>query len=542
MSTLTIAMAQINPLVGDIDGNTHVIIDSICKAKTKFAADVVVFPELAITGYPPEDLLLRPSLAARVERALQALVAQNFSGCIVIGYPKVVDSKVYNMAGVIIGGKLAYEYAKQCLPNYQVFDEKRYFTPGTSPGVFNYRGVTFGLSICEDLWDGQPLKQLKAHGPQLVLNLNASPFHQDKQQERESLVCKRSQELTCGIVYVNQVGGQDELVFDGASMACNDRGEIVLRQTVFEPQLSALTFNIASNTLSSNAPLIARPKDTLAMLYQALVLGVRDYVNKNGFKGVILGLSGGIDSALTLAIASDALGPERVQAVMMPFKYTSQMSCDDAKEQALRLGVSYRSISIGSIYDSFINALSDAFTGTAKDTTEENIQARSRGVILMALSNKFGYLVLTTGNKSEMAVGYATLYGDMAGGLDVLKDVPKTTVYALATYRNTQGAVIPESVITRPPSAELAPDQKDEDSLPPYEILDQVLERYIERDESAQTIVAAGFDEAMVQRILRLVDLNEYKRRQAPIGIRISRRAFGRDRRYPITNGWRIGD
>lgn len=546
MSNLKITLAQINPLVGDIDGNTLTILKHVDRAIVEQHADVIVFPELTLCGYPPEDLLLRPSLQKRIDRALQSLCAIPRPQCMVVGYPKSIDGQLYNMAGVIVNGKIIFEYAKQCLPNYQVFDEKRYFTEGTKAGVFTYRGATFGLSICEDIWDGSPLIQLKDSAIDVVLNLNASPFHKDKQVEREKLVMERAKSLGASIVYVNQVGGQDELVFDGGSLVVDKCGDVVARLPLFDEQLYTHDYDIAlgqfTSTNSSESFLHVHETNPIAITYQALVLGVKDYVNKNGFRGIVLGLSGGIDSALTLAIAVDALGAERVEAVMMPFRYTSDMSKNDAQEEADILGVRYRSIDIEPMYDAFVASLRDAFADTAKDKTEENIQARSRGVLLMALSNKLGYLVLTTGNKSEMSVGYATLYGDMAGGLDVLKDVPKIDVFALSRYRNTLGYVIPDRVITRPPSAELAPDQKDEDSLPPYDILDDILERYVEQDESADDIIACGFDAEDVYRVLRMVDINEYKRRQAPIGIRLSRRAFGRDRRYPITNGWKVGD
>ncbi|SMF42983.1 NAD+ synthase (glutamine-hydrolysing) [Alteromonadaceae bacterium Bs31] len=540
MSKLIIAMAQINPLVGDIDGNVQKILSFAQEAQNKYQADLVVFPELTLTGYPPEDLLLRPSCDLRIDRALHKLCSEPMRTHMVIGYPKVVNGKMYNMAGVIYQGRVIFEYAKQCLPNYQVFDEKRYFAEGSENGVFQCMGVSIALSICEDIWDGGPVTQAKDCGADLLLNLNASPFHTRKQAEREALLLERAEHVGVPIVYVNQVGGQDELVFDGGSFAVTTSGETLAMAGFFEEQLAVLHFE--NGELSAFTEEVERDSQHLATIYKALVLGVKDYVNKNRFKGVVLGLSGGIDSALTLAIAADALGPERVHAVMMPFRYTSDMSKNDAEEEATRLGVDYRSISIEPVYEAFMRQLEQAFENTERDTTEENIQARSRGVLLMAISNKLGYLVLTTGNKSEMAVGYATLYGDMAGGLDVLKDVPKTTVFELSRYRNSLGEVIPESVITRPPSAELAPDQKDEDSLPPYGILDQILELYIEQDCSAQAIIAKGFVAEDVKRVLSLVDINEYKRRQAPVGIRISARAFGRDRRYPITNGWQIGD
>jgi NAD+ synthase (glutamine-hydrolysing) len=547
MSTLNIALAQINSLVGDLVGNTEIVINTARRAIEQCQADVIIFPELTLTGYPPEDLLLRPSLDRRVERALAALRAENFPAHLVIGYPRRIDGKLYNLAGVIHEGRLILEYAKQCLPNYQVFDEKRYFVPGSEAGVFEVKGAKIGLTVCEDMWDGAPVAQAAKAGVDLLVNISASPFHMGKQHAREALIQGHSQALGKPLIFVNWAGGQDELVFDGGSVAYDGQGRMVARGARFDQSMTLVHFDAAQGELTAGqAPagesVNCAIGDDLKEAYDALVLGVRDYVNKNRFKGVVLGLSGGIDSALTLAIAADALGPKRVEAVMMPFRYTSQMSLTDAEHEARLLNVNYRSISIETIYDAFMESLAGAFAGTARDTTEENLQARSRGVLLMALSNKLGYLVLTTGNKSEMAVGYATLYGDMAGGLDVLKDVPKTLVFKLARYRNTLGGVIPETVITRPPSAELAPDQKDEDSLPPYEVLDEILELYIERDCSHQEIVARGFDAADVQRVIRLVDLNEYKRRQAAVGIRISERAFGRDRRYPITNGWHIGD
>ncbi len=540
MPILSIAMAQFNPIVGDIDGNTQKII-GVCEKAVEQKADVVVFPELSLIGYPPEDLLLRPSLHRRIDRALKKIMDAKFETLVVVGYPKIQGNKRYNMAGAIYDGKLLYEYAKQVLPNYQVFDEYRYFEPGQAVGVIHFRGVNLGISICEDIWDGGPLEKLKKSGADLMLNLNGSPFHVNKQTIRKNLVKKRALDLDVPIVYVNQVGGQDELVFDGGSMSVNRKGKLISALPQFQEVMELTNFDLESQDLVG-AECQQIEHNELADIYDALVLGVRDYVNKNGFKGVVLGLSGGIDSALTLAVAVDALGAERVEAVMMPFTYTSELSKTDAEDEAKRLAVKYRVIGIEPMYKAFIEALAPAFEGLPKDASEENIQARSRGILLMALSNKLGYLVLTTGNKSEMAVGYATLYGDMAGGLDVLKDVPKTTVFALARYRNTLSEVIPESVITRPPSAELAPDQKDEDSLPPYDILDQILQRYIEEDASAEEIIAEGYDQATVKRVLRLVDINEYKRRQAPIGIRISERAFGKDRRYPITNGWTIGD
>lgn len=540
MSTVALVMAQINTHVGDIPGNCQRIIDSVRQAEQNFGADIVLFPELTLCGYPPEDLLLRPSLQLRVEEALQAIQLAGLQAAVIIGYPKSVAGRLYNMAGVIQNGEIVAEYAKQCLPNYQVFDEKRYFTAGDKPCVIELHGMRVGISICEDLWDGAPVSQAKAAGAQVIFNLNASPFHRGKLVERQALLKARAEDAGIPIVYVNQVGGQDELVFDGASMVVDAEGRIQCSAEAFVEELVPVRLH-PGDMVHVSEQLVQDVLPDLAAVYQALVLGVRDYVNKNGFKGVVLGLSGGIDSALTLAVAVDALGADRVEAVMMPFRYTSDMSKSDAQEEAEYLGVEYQSLSIEPMWDAFMATLEKEFEGTERDTTEENLQARCRGVLLMAISNKKGYLVLTTGNKSEMAVGYATLYGDMAGGFDVLKDVPKTLVFALSKYRNSISYVIPNRVIERPPSAELAPDQKDEDSLPPYDVLDAILAYYVEQDMSADTIVAKGFDAEQVYRVIRLVDLNEYKRRQAAIGPRITSKGFGRDRRYPITSGWKAG-
>ncbi|MDO3384876.1 NAD+ synthase [Gilvimarinus sp. SDUM040013] len=543
MDNLTIALGQINTLVGDIPGNTERVLEVANRALQERAADVILFPELTLTGYPPEDLLLRPSLQLRVDKALAELTGARLPLAIVVGYPKVVSGRVFNMAGVIADGVLVAEYAKQHLPNYQVFDEVRYFVAGDLPCVFDLKGIPTALTICEDIWQTEPMTQARAAGAKLMLNLNASPYHQGKSGEREALLATRAQEGDMPIVYTNLVGGQDELVFDGGSMVVSQSGQVCLRSAAFAEALDYCVITRTSNAIAIAPQEPIEPHMShLSAVYQALVLGLQDYVEKNGFRGVVLGLSGGIDSALTLAIAVDALGSDRVEAVMMPFRYTSDMSKDDAADEATRLGVRYQSISIEPMYDTFMAALADEFAGTDIDTTEQNLQARCRGVVLMALSNKKGLLVLTTGNKSELAVGYSTLYGDMAGGFDVLKDVPKTQVFALARYRNDVAPVIPENVITRPPSAELAPDQKDEDSLPPYDVLDQILAMYIERDYSAQQIVAQGFAEEAVNKVIRLVDINEYKRRQSPIGPRITTRGFGRDRRYPITSGWKAGE
>jgi len=543
-------MAQLNFVVGAIDDNTTLLIDSARRAIAEFNAQFVIFPELTLTSYPPEDLLLRPSLAPRMKVAMDRILAAKLPTTLVFGYPESSDGKLYNSLAVVDHGKLLATYRKQCLPNYQVFDERRYFQAGNQPCVLEIHGLRLGFTICEDLWEEMPTQHFENQSLDLLLNINASPFHRGKACERRQLLKRRAQAIGAPIAYVNLVGGQDELVFDGGSLAVDSVGNAVVQAPQFEAGLYPAVFKLSSSGRYEPARVscATQPSD-LAQVYKALTIGVRDYVTKNGFKGVVLGLSGGIDSALTLAIAVDALGAHAVHAVMMPFEYTSQLSRDAAAEQAATLGVAYRSISIKSIYDQFVGALASEFEGLAEDVTEQNLQARCRGVLLMAISNKKGYLVLTTGNKSEIAVGYSTLYGDMAGGFDVLKDVSKTLVYELSKYRNELGGAgesgtfeaIPQRVIDRPPSAELAPGQVDQDNLPPYDILDRILELYIEEDASASAIVAEGFDEQLVRRVLRLVDVNEYKRRQSPTGVRLTRRGFGRDRRYPITNGWPIG-
>jgi NAD+ synthase (glutamine-hydrolysing) len=543
MTTLHILMAQINTLVGDFEGNAAKVIEAIEMAERVHEAAVLVFPELTLSGYPPEDLLLRPSIELRVEQSLNTILQRmTGSAYVVIGYPRRDNGILYNVAGVLHRGEIIAQYRKQKLPNYQVFDEKRYFSAGDEPCVVDVEGIRLGLSICEDIWEEGPTAQAAAAGAQILININSSPYHRGKRNERWDMVSARARRSALPIVYVNQVGGQDELVFDGGSFAVAADGEVVAAAPNFEQGHYWLQADFGSGAPVLSGMPVLPPLDEIEATWRALVLGVRDYVNKNRFSGVVLGLSGGIDSALTLAVAVEALGPERVEAVMMPFRYTSQMSVEDAAEQSRLQGVNHKVISIEPIYDAFMASLEEEFAGTSVDTTEENLQARCRGVLLMSISNKKGYLVLTTGNKSEMAVGYSTLYGDMAGGFDVLKDVPKTLVFDLCRYRNSLGPCIPQRVIDRPPSAELAPDQKDEDSLPPYEVLDRILELYVEQDYSAEAIIAQGMDREQVQRVLRLVDLNEYKRRQAPIGVRVTRRGFGRDRRYPITSGWRIGD
>ena len=535
---MKIVMAQINTLVGDIKGNTQRILD-VCVDQSALGVDMVVFPELTLTGYPPEDLLLRQHTTDLTAAALERLCQDLPDGlAVVVGYPRRQGGLLFNSAGVLYNGAVVAEYDKQCLPNYQVFDEKRYFEAGADTCVVTIKDLPIGLTICEDIWHPQPAANAAAAGAQLLINLNASPFHRGKQSERTAQVSALARTHQLPMLYVNQVGGQDELVFDGGSFVVDARGDVQHRATEFAEVMLSVEIE-TSPQLRVAAGAVATPLDELDAVWQALVLGMRDYVNKNGFPGVVLGLSGGIDSAVTLAVAVDALGPERVEAVMMPFRYTASMSIEDAAEQANTQGVAFSNRSIEPLYEAFMTTLAPAFEGLEPNITEENLQARCRGVLLMSISNKKNLLVLTTGNKSELAVGYSTLYGDMAGGFDVLKDCPKMLVYALARYRNTLGQCIPERVISRPPSAELAPDQKDEDSLPPYEVLDQIIEHYVERDASRDDMIAAGFSPEDVQRVVRLIDLNEYKRRQAPVGVRISPRAFGRDRRYPITWAWR---
>ncbi|WP_136067989.1 NAD+ synthase [Modicisalibacter radicis] len=543
MQDLTLVMAQLDPLVGDIPGNAERAIEAVREARIEHKADVVVFPELFLTGYPPEDLLFRESMETRLEAA-RARMAQKVARdvMVVIGYPGHRASGYHNLAGVLYNGEWLGEYAKQALPNYQVFDERRYFTPGDAPLVVEHGGARLGILVCEDLWDGSPARQCREAGADMLVTLNASPYHQNKPAERLALFAERAREVQRPVVYVNQIGGQDELVFDGGSLVVDAAGALRVRAPHWQVGLMPVRFVNRDGQWVPEAGEIEGLPEVEDNLYCALVTGLRDYVNKSGFQGVVLGLSGGIDSALSLAIAVDALGPERVQAVMMPYHYTAQISRDDAAEQARLLGVHYESLPIASMVEAANATLAESFAGAAQDTTEENLQSRCRGVLLMAISNKKGLMVLTTGNKSEMAVGYATLYGDMVGGYNALKDVYKTWVYRLARWRNTQGLAIPERVITRPPSAELAPDQQDSDSLPGYDTLDAILERYIERDMSAEAIIAAGFASEDVYKVVKLVDRSEYKRRQAPVGVRVTLRGFGRDRRYPIVNGWQPGE
>ncbi|AIN14118.1 NAD synthetase [Yersinia pseudotuberculosis] len=532
--SLSIALAQLNWLVGDIEGNTERMLQTL-NEQQKAGADLVMFSELALSGYPPEDLLYRDDFYQRCEVQLERLQAATPHIAVLVGHPWREGDKLYNALSLFAQGKLLGRYFKQQLPNYGVFDEKRYFSAGHQSCVVELKGYRLGLLICEDLWLDGPIDAVKVAGAEVVLSINASPYNREKPYIRKTLMAAHCQRTGLPLVYLNQVGGQDELIFDGCSKVFDAAGNMTHRLAAFAEQTTLLQLN-ECNVIPMTAPVAELPP--LAQVYEALVLAVRDYVTKNGFNGAVLGLSGGIDSALTLAIAVDALGKDKVQALMMPFRYTADISIADAKEEAEILGVKFDVMSIEPMFDAFMGQLAPMFADTGRDTTEENLQARCRGVVLMALSNKRRSIVLTTGNKSEMAVGYATLYGDMAGGFDVLKDVPKTLVFKLAEYRNTVSYVIPQRVITRPPSAELAPDQKDEDSLPPYDILDAILEGYVEQDKSVAELVADGFDEAIVRKVIRLVDINEYKRRQSAVGPRITARSFGKDRRYPITSGF----
>jgi NAD+ synthase (glutamine-hydrolysing) len=540
-SQLRIVIAQLNFMVGDVAANADRIINAAIQARDELNAHVVVFPELALTGYPPEDLLLRPGLYRAIDRALSRILNQVTGIDIIAGYPRNTDSGLYNVAGLLRDGEIIEEYRKCELPNYGVFDEKRYFVEGSYPCVVEIAGVRVGLAICEDVWFPGPVSEAKQAGAQLIINLNASPYSIHKDKERQAVLQERIKETGLPIVYANLVGGQDELIFDGHSMVLAADGDLCMRAPAFVEGLFETIFVVNDDVAVAQSGNIEPISSTEESVYQALVLGLRDYVNKNHFPGVIMGLSGGIDSALTLAIAVDAVGADRVEAVMMPSRYTMDMSVEDATQQASTMGVEYHILPIEIAFKSFLTILADEFAGKKPDSTEENIQARCRGVLLMAISNKKNKVVVATGNKSEMSVGYATLYGDMVGGFAVLKDVSKLLVYRLANYRNSLSPVIPQRVIDRPPSAELAADQKDTDSLPPYDILDPILERYIEQDQCAEDIIAEGYDADTVSNVIKLVNRNEYKRRQAAPGVRISRRAFGRDRRYPITSGYDKG-
>ncbi|MCP5143818.1 MAG: NAD+ synthase [Gammaproteobacteria bacterium] len=531
-----IALAQLNFLVGDISGNTERIIAAIADARDN-GADLVAFPELAVTGYPPEDLLLRPGFQRRVDAAMAhiALAARGIT--VVVGHPLREDGRLYNALSWMENGACTAIYRKQILPNYEVFDEKRYFEPGPGPVVIEWAGLRVALTICEDIWNARTAPQARDAGANIILNINGSPYHLSKRAMRIATLHSAAVASGLPILYCNLLGGQDELVFDGGSLAVSANGEIVASAPEFAETLMMLEVTAAAG---SDAPVIRgdriAPLHQEAAAYAALVLGVRDYVHKNGFHGAVLGLSGGIDSALTLAIAADALGAENVRAISMPSVYTADMSIDDAREQCATLGCQFDIVPINPVVEAFGTALNPLLADSKPDATEENIQARTRGVMLMAVSNKTGCIVLATGNKSEMSVGYATLYGDMAGGFAPLKDVPKTLVYRLADYVNRNHEIIPQRVISRPPTAELRPDQKDTDSLPPYDVLDPILELYIEQDKTPNEICSAGYQRDDVYRVTRMVDRNEYKRRQAAPGVKISRRAFGRDRRYPITS------
>lgn len=533
-SVVRVAIAQLDLKVGAIEENAWRVIET-AREQARLDVDLLLFPELTLIGYPPEDLLFRHECQARVDAALQ-LIREEVSGItLVLGLPAMRDGRRYNLAVALRDGEILAEYRKRELPNYSVFDEKRYFAAGADVALFEQQGIRFALAVCEDVWVDEPVADNADAGADVVLVLNASPYHRGKAQQRERLVAELASRHEVTLIYGNLVGGQDELVFDGASFACNPGGEVVLRCAQFREGLWWLTLDARGNP---HADTLAPWLDPLQEVYEALVCGVCDYVNKNGFNGVVLGLSGGIDSALTLAIAVDALGADRVEVVSMPSRYTADISNEDAAKQAQRLGVKYLSIPIEPAFQALLDMLAEPFAGLPMDVTEENIQARTRGLLLMAISNKTGRMLLTTGNKSEMSVGYATLYGDMNGGFAPLKDVPKTLVYALARWRNQDGEVIPERVITRPPSAELRPDQQDTDSLPPYEVLDEIIERFVEQDQSVEEIVTeTGFDREEVARVARMIIRSEYKRRQAAPGIKITARAYGRDWRYPIVNG-----
>ena len=532
-----VAIAQIDPCVGDMDGNTELVLEYIDRARDTAGADTIIFPELVLTGYPPEDLLLRPHFHVQVEQALRRLLRATQGIDVILGYPLAAGEFLYNACSLIRDGKIVTTYHKRNLPNYGVFDEKRYFTEGTDLNLVETPDFKVALSVCEDLWTEDHAREAAQAGAELLININASPYHTDKTAVREELLVRRAVEHNIAIIYVNLVGGQDELVFDGGSLVVDGNGEFVFRAPQFEPGLYLVDLERIGDSIALQAAAPSPPSLSFnESVYRALVLGVRDYVSKNGFKGAVIGLSGGIDSALTLAVAVDALGPGNVEVLLMPSRYTADMSVEDAQEMAERLGVACHIVGIEKPFSAFTEILAPLFEDLPEDTTEENIQARCRGLLLMAVSNKTGKLVLTTGNKSEMAVGYATLYGDMAGGFAPLKDVPKILVYELSRWRNRNGEIIPQRIIDRPPTAELRFDQKDEDSLPGYDVLDLILEKYIELDRTPAEIIADGYDRDTVYKVVGMVDRNEYKRRQAAPGVRITERAFGRDRRYPITS------
>ena len=540
MKSFKIALAQFSPHIGNLEANAQKMLEQANEAK-KQNADLIIFPELSSIGYPAEDLLLRPSLTKRTQKVFEQLKTVK-DIVMVFGFVnQTEDGQRYNAAAVMKDGQVLGVYNKQNLPNYSVFDEKRYFTEGHQHLVFEYLGHKFGVLICEDVWSLSTVQQLAQLNVETALVLNASPYEVGKPQHRVETMSALAKQMNLNLVYANQVGGQDDLIFDGTSFVIAKNGSIVLQAESFKESLYFAEYEAEQQAFKANA--LPPALDTMAEIYQSLVMATRDYVQRSGFPGVILGLSGGIDSALTLAIAADAIGSDKVQAVMMPYTYTAQISVEDAAEQAKSMGVTFGIAEINPIVNSFMQTLYPFFGNSPADATEENLQARARGTLLMGLSNKFGNLVLSTGNKSELAVGYCTLYGDMVGGFAVLKDVYKTIVFELAKYRNSisDKPVIPERVITRPPSAELRPDQKDQDSLPPYDVLDAILYAYIEEDMSQDDIIAKGFDAEVVKKVIRLVDFNEYKRRQGAIGPRISSRAFSRERRYPSMNGWKAG-
>jgi len=537
MPPFFIALSQTNPVLGDLPKNAELVLQAAQIASAR-GAKLLVTSELSITGYPPEDLLLRDAFIQAVESSVLGLAKQleQYPDLrVIVGYPARTQQGLQNISSVLHQGKIIASYAKQKLPNHEVFDEVRYFVPGHEACVFDIDGSKVGLIICEDAWHSGPAAQAKHAGAELIVVPNASPYHLEKQSLRTDILKARVLETSLPLVYVNAVGGQDELVFDGASFALNQAADVVVGLPAFQEAFELVEFvdgDLAQGQVSPVASVEAQ-------VYQALVVGVKDYVNKNGFPGAIIGLSGGVDSALVLAIAVDALGADKVRAVMMPSRYTADISWIDARQMAENLSVQYDEITISEMYDAFEKSLANEFKSKAVDATEENIQARIRGTLLMAISNKSGRIVLTTGNKSEMAVGYCTLYGDMAGGFAVIKDIAKTLVYRLCAYRNSIAPIIPERILTRAPSAELRPDQKDQDSLPEYDVLDAILTKYMEQDQSIESIIAEGFKAEDVEKVTRLIKINEYKRRQSPIGVRITQRAFGRDWRYPITNKFR---
>lgn len=535
---LRVVLAQLNLMVGDIHGNVEKLIQAAKTAKETHKADIIVFPELSITGYPPEDLLLRPSFIQAATDGLNTFKAQVEGIHCVVGHPHLTSQGLLNSCSLIYNGTILGRYSKQYLPNHGVFDECRYFTPGTLPCVIPINGIPVGLLICEDLWHPSPIHQAAVLGARLILIPNASPFETDKHERRFNTLVKRTKAANVPIVYVNNVGGQDELAFDGGSMVVDAAGNLVQHAGFCNETLFPVDIEISSAETTVNRDTFTLP-DVTKRTYDCIVMAVRDYVHKNGFKGAIIGVSGGIDSALTLAIAVDALGKKNVTAVYMPSQFNASISEEDAVTLAENLGVEHQIISIEPTYNSFLKSLAPSFVGKKPDVTEENIQSRCRGLILMALSNKLGHIVLTTGNRSELAIGYATIYGDMAGGFAVLKDVPKTLVYQLARYRNQIHPVIPERTIERAPTAELAPNQKDEDTLPPYPILDKILELYLNKKQGIDELIAQGFEPKLVEKVIKMIKKSEYKRRQAAPGVHINHQSFIRDWRYPITSGFK---